>query len=221
LPYEWSEAVAHDAFVRRGRNVAAIASVLAGLLWIVAWVHLRMAHGITEVNEERVVLGLTWLDSGRLIAPALAMVGIAVVALARGASREGMTRAAVVALAGLAISFAGIVLGFWTQPWGTYAGASRETGVAAIGGATVIVGSLAMAVGLIAFAVMAARARVLAGWVAVLIAVGALTSIPWLYEAAQGVGFGIAWLVTGLYLAMADAPAAVPSTAAPSTANEP
>ena len=185
----------------RGRHVASVASVLGGILWIVAWIHLLMAHGTTEVNEARIVLGLTWLDSGRLIAPSLALVGIAIADLAWGTRRDSVRSTAIVALVGLTVATVGIVLGFWTQPWGTYAGASRKTGVAAIGGSVVIVGSLLTAVGIVAFAGTAARARSLPGWLAVLVAVGALTAVPWLYEAPQGVGFGVAWLVTGLYLA--------------------
>jgi hypothetical protein len=198
------------------RTVASVASVLAGVLWIVAWVHLLMAHGTTEVNEARIVLGLTWLDTGRLIAPSLALIGVAIVALARGARQPAVTATAIVALIGVAVASTGIVLGFWTQPWGTYAGASRETGVAAIGGAVVIAGSLLLAVGVVAFAIAAARARVLPAWLALLVAVGAITAVPWLYEAPQGIGFGVAWLVVGLYLAIGGATAEVaPAADAP------
>jgi hypothetical protein len=184
------------------RGVASVASVLASVLWIVAWAHLLMAHGTTEVNEARIVLGLTWLDSGRLIAPSLVLVGVAIVAFARGARQPSVSATAIVALIGVAVAATGIVLGFWTQPWGTYVGASRESGVAAIGGAVVIVGSLLLAVGIVAFAIAAARARVLPVWLALLVAVGAITTVPWLYEAPQGIGFGVAWLVVGLYLAV-------------------
>jgi hypothetical protein len=184
------------------RGVASVASVLAGVLWIVAWAHLLMAHGTTEVNEARIVLGLTWLDSGRLIAPSLVLVGVAIAALARGARQPSVSATAIVALIGVAVAATGIVLGFWTQPWGTYAGASRESGVAAIGGAVVIVGSLLLAVGIVAFAIAAARARVLPVWLALLVAVGATTAVPWLYEAPQGIGFGVAWLAVGPYLAV-------------------
>jgi hypothetical protein len=199
-----------------GRRVASAASVLAGVLWIAAWVHLLMAHGTTEVNEARIVLGLTWLDSGRLIAPSLALVGVAIVALAQGARQSAVTSTAIVAVVGVAVAATGIVLGFWTQPLGTYAGASRETGVAAIGGAVVIVGSLLMAAGIVAFAIAAGRARLLPNWLALLIAVGAISAVPWLYEAPQGIGFGVAWLVAGVYLAIGGVERAVsPATDAP------
>lgn len=62
--------------------MAAWASISAGLLWTLAWVHLMLAHGPTEVNEMRVVLGLTWIDSARLVAPSLALTGVAMWALA-------------------------------------------------------------------------------------------------------------------------------------------
>ena len=96
----------------------------------------------------------------------------------------------------------GAVLGFWTQPWGTYVGASRETGIAAVGGAIVIVGSLLMAGGLIAFSVASARSRVLPAWLSVVVAVGAVSAVPWLHEATlQGALFGMAWAVVGVTLA--------------------
>ncbi len=42
-----------------------LASLVAGVLWLLVWLHQREAHGTTQVNEERVVLGLTWLDSAK------------------------------------------------------------------------------------------------------------------------------------------------------------
>ena len=46
------------------RPLTASASIAAGVLWIVAWLHLLMAHGVTEVNEAKLAFCLTWLDSG-------------------------------------------------------------------------------------------------------------------------------------------------------------
>jgi hypothetical protein len=171
-------------------------------LALVAWLHLLLAHGVTEVNEAKLAFGLTWLDSGRLIAPSLLLVGIAILSLARAVNRRPVTLAASAALLGIVVATIGAVLGFWTQPWGTYAGASRETGIAAVGGAIVIVGSLLMAIGLIAFAVAAARSRILPAWLSIPGAVGAVSAVPWLHEATvQGALFGVAWVMVGVTLA--------------------
>jgi hypothetical protein len=186
----------------RNRSVAAGASIAAGVLWIVAWLHLLMAHGVTEVNEAKLAFGLTWLDSGRLIAPSLVLVGVALLILARAANRGPVMLAASATVVGVAVAAIGAVLGFWTQPWGTYVGASRETGVAALGGAIVIVGSLLMAIGLIAFAAAATRSRILPAWLSIVLAGGALSAVPWLYEATlQGALFGAAWVLVGATLA--------------------
>jgi hypothetical protein len=183
------------------RSVTAGASIAAGVLWIVAWLHLLMAHGVTEVNEAKLVFGLTWLDSGRLIAPSLVLVGVAILILARAANRSPVTLAASAALVGVGMATIGAVLGFWTQPWGTYVGASRETGVAALGGAIVIIGSLLMAIGLVAFSAAAARSRILPAWLSIVVAVGALSAVPWLHEATlQGALFGVAWVLVGVAL---------------------
>ena len=48
-------------------RLGAPASVAAGLLWLVVWFHQRQTHGPTQVNEQRIFLGLTWLDSGKFL----------------------------------------------------------------------------------------------------------------------------------------------------------
>jgi hypothetical protein len=108
-------------------------------------------------------------------------------------ARKGCTRAALAALTEIVVAMIGAVLGFWTQPWGTNVGATRETGIAAVGGPIVIAGSLLMAIGLVAFARASARSRLLPAWLSI-VTVGALSVVPWLHEATlQGALFGVAW----------------------------
>ena len=61
-------------------------------------------------------------------------------------------------------------------------------------------GSLAVALGLVLVGLGAGRARLLPGWAAVLLAVGGLSTVPWLHESPQGVVFGFAWLGVGCAL---------------------
>ena len=182
-------------------RAAALPSVAAGLLWVVAWAHLLLAHGTGEVNEQRIAFGLTWLDSGRLAAPALLLAAVAIWTVARTSEDAGLRVAGSIAIVGLSVAATGAALGFWTQPLGTYVGATRSAGVAVTGGLLAMAGSVAVAVGLMAVAVTAARARILPGWVAVLLGVAGVSTVPWLHESPHGVVFGIAWLVIGAFLA--------------------
>jgi hypothetical protein len=191
------------AILPAATRAASLPSLAAGLLWVPAWVHLLMAHGTSQVNEQRLALGLTWLDSGRLIAPSLLLAAAAVWLLVRDSRHSGMRLTASVAIVGLAVASAGATLGFWTQPVGTYFGASRESGAAAIGGLLAMLGSGITAVGLVAMGIAAARVRLVSGWVAVLLPLAGLSTVPWLHESPWAIGFGIAWIGVGGCLAMA------------------
>jgi hypothetical protein len=190
-------------------RAASLPSLAAGLLWVAAWLHLLMAHGTSQVNEQRMAFGLTWLDSGRLVAPSLILAVAAAWLLARESRHTGTRLAASVAVVGLLVAGVGATLGFWTQPVGTYEGASRESGVAAIGGLLAMLGSGLTAVGLVAMGIGAARVRLLSGWVALLLPLAGLSIVPWLHESPSAIGFGIAWIGVGGWLAMAgrDGPA--------------
>jgi hypothetical protein len=182
-------------------RAAALPSVAAGLLWLTAWTHLLATHGSGQVNEQRIALGLTWLDSGRLAAPALLLAAVAVWMLVRQCADGAVRVAGTLAVAGLTIAAAGAALGSWTQPLGTYVGVSRAVGIAAAGGLLAMAGSLAAAIGLVAVAVTAGRAGVVPGVVAVLLGISGISTVPWLHESPHGVVFGVAWLGIGTYLA--------------------
>ena len=182
-------------------RAAALPSLAAGLLWVAAWIHLLMAHGTGVVNERRLAFGLTWLDSGRLVAPALLLAAVAVWILIRESRDQVLRVAGVIAIAGLVITAVGAAAGFWTQPIGTYLGASRTGGIAATGGLVAMAGSLAAAVGLVLVGLAAGRAQIVPGWEAVLLGIAGLATVPWLHESPQGVLFGIAWLCIGAVFA--------------------
>ena len=192
-------------------RAAALPSVAAGLLWLTAWTHLLATHGTGQVNEQRIALGLTWLDSGRLTAPALLLAAVAVWMLVRECADGAVRMAGSLAVAGLAIAATGAALGFWTQPIGTYVGVSRAGGIAATGGLLAMAGSLAVAVGLVAVGATAGRAGIVPGVVAVLLGISGIATVPWLQESPHGVAFGVAWLGIGTFLAWPAASGARPA----------
>ena len=145
------------------------------------------------------VFGLTWMDSGKALVVAFALVLLAAVGLYARLRRPGLGARAGVSLAALALCAAavGAALQFWPFPFGTYAGeASRfEETLPQTGGAVQALASLAYTAGIAALGWALARARVLPWWAVVLLVATAPTS---LFLTPVLPFFGLAWLVTGL-----------------------
>lgn len=182
------------------RRLVFWSAISAALLWLIAWAHLLLAHGVTTENERNVVFGFTWLDSSRLVVFALVAAAVATVGLLRGAAGTSAGIATVLSTIAFVVCSVGVVLGFWSQPWRTYVGASRETGVAAIGGGLVAVGTLLLAIGLVMAGVVLVRRSVVPRWLGVVVGVGALSTFPWLHETTvQGPLFGLSWVAVAVF----------------------
>lgn len=172
-----------------------LAAVAAGLLWLLVWFHQRLTHGPTEVNEQRLVLGLTWLDSAKfLVAPLiLLMVGLVVLYQHPRPPARMARIGGIVTIVGLAFLILGVALEFWSFPWGSYA-VGFDVARPQIGGLVQALASLIFTLGLLVFTVDLLRAKVIPLWIASILILGGLTTfyltpVSWLP--------GVAWLLLG------------------------
>lgn len=161
-------------------RAASLAFASAGVAWLVVWWHQRRAHGTTSLNEENLVLGLTWMDTGKLLVVPLLLVGIGLVQLFRSLPRR--TRWAAVGFWASAASLGALVVGtalqFWRFDWGSYEQSFDEASIG-VGGALQAAAAPALAVALTVFGITLARGRVLRWWVAPALPLAALATF-WL-----------------------------------------
>ncbi len=153
------------------------------------------------MNRKEVVLGLTWMDAGKLLVASFLLFLVGALALGRRLPRPGrLARAGLLlTVSGLALLALGTALQFWTFPWGSYAGeaARFDDPVPRYGGIAQALASVLYTVGIALFAASLVQQRVLAWWAGLLLVLTGPTSF-FLTPVLPVVG--LAWLVVGLVL---------------------
>ncbi len=173
------------------------ASLIAGGLWLVVWFHQQSAHGKTEVNEMRVVWGLTWMDTSKILVVSmlLLMVGLGSLYLLRGKPGRLGVAGSRLTFFSLGLLILATLLEFAVFPWGSYEITFEEaTGLAASNTSGALQGgvSLLFTVALVVFTTDLVRAKVISIWVAIALVGGGLATV---YLSPVFPLPGISWLV--------------------------
>jgi hypothetical protein len=163
--------------VTSARSVTTLALVIAGISWLIIWWHQHLTHGDTALNEENIVLGLTWMDSGKVLVLPLGLFFVAIVGLYWSMSQPGLpgTIGFAVSAGSLFAVIAGTALQFWAFDWGSYEEEFEEQAIG-VGGALQAVATLVLALSLIVFGVALGRRRILSTWIAPALPISALAT---------------------------------------------
>ena len=106
---------------RNVRRAAVLAATAGGVLWLLLWTHQLAAHGTTEENEKRIVIGLSWMDSAKFYVLCFLLFLVSALAAYQSAGRPSPSGLAALALTagGLLTVATATAVQFWPVAWGS------------------------------------------------------------------------------------------------------
>lgn len=176
-----SAAMTAVSFHRPAAVTAGAAAQLGGVIWVLQWAHVLVAHGPTSFNEAQVWLGMTWMDSAKFLSWSYLLLTPGVLYLASSMRDAGDRLAAGLgALVAVTLVVCAITtpFEFLTAQWGSYRAyvGALDPAIAVAGVVRALASSVLLAVALAVMAIRAGRRGVLPYWMAPVLVVGCMST---------------------------------------------
>lgn len=172
--------------------------MLAGVIWLVLWRHQVQGHGTTQVNEMRLALGFTWMDSGKLFVLPFLLLTVTMVGLHRSHRTPGpLGKSGVGVVGALFWLVVGTAVEFWGFPLGSYdLTFEEETRPFLQYGALIqAFGTLLLTLALVPFGIHLFRVRVLPAWMVPVLVFGGAATV---FLTPAFIVPGVVWILLGL-----------------------